>query len=55
MGKEGTIIFRKLNVAVTTAPVVTLPTSTDTFILDTDALDFAIRAKLLQIELGMKG
>ncbi|KAL5009058.1 hypothetical protein ScPMuIL_014639 [Solemya velum] len=51
-GEEEQISFNKLKVAITTAPVLTLPTSTDMFILDTDASDFAIGAELSQLQVG---
>ena len=44
--------FEKTKVALTTPPVLTVPTSVDKFILDTDASDVAIGAELLQVQNG---
>lgn len=44
--------FDHLIEALTSTPVLTLPYSSDMFILDTDASDFAIGAELLQLQDG---
>ncbi|KAK3098425.1 hypothetical protein FSP39_019321 [Pinctada imbricata] len=44
--------FVSLRNAVCSAPVLTIPTKNDRFILDTDSSDFAIGAELLQIQNG---
>lgn len=47
-GNEQQKAFDHLIEALTSTPVLTLPNSSDMFILDTDASDFAIGAELLQ-------
>ncbi|KAK3084013.1 hypothetical protein FSP39_006719 [Pinctada imbricata] len=44
--------FEQLKSALTTAPVLTIPTKDGHFILDTDASDIAIGAELIQIQNG---
>ena len=44
--------FEQLKTALTSSPVLTLPTADGKFILDTDASDIAIGAELLQIQNG---
>ena len=44
--------FENLILALTTAPVLTIPNETDPFILDTDASGVAVGAELLQIRNG---
>ena len=46
--------FEKLKSALSSPPVLTTPCETGTFILDTDASDFAIGAELLQIQNGQE-
>ncbi|GFO14330.1 Pol polyprotein [Plakobranchus ocellatus] len=51
-GEEELHSFHSLKEALTTAPVLGIPTATDPFILDTDASDFAVGAELLQVQNG---
>ena len=44
--------FTALKDALTNPPVLALPNQSDAFVLETDASDFAIGAKLLQIQDG---
>ena len=44
--------FEKLKSALCSAPVLTIPTKTDKFILDTGASDFAIGDELLPVQNG---
>ena len=44
--------FESLKSALSSTPVLALPNSTDLFILDTDASDYAIGAELLQVQNG---
>ena len=44
--------FRKLKESLVNPPILTLPNSTDPFILDTDASDFAIGGVLSQVQEG---
>lgn len=53
-GMEQQEAYETLKNALQTIPVLTLPNSTDKFILDTDASDTAIGAKLLQIQDGQE-
>ena len=46
--------FQDLKFALTTPPVLGIPTSTDLFILDTDASGFAVAAELSQIQDGVE-
>ncbi|GFO21462.1 Pol polyprotein [Plakobranchus ocellatus] len=46
--------FMSQKEALTTVPVLGIPTTTDPFILVTDASDFAIGAELLQIQRGVE-
>ena len=46
--------YETLKRALQTTPVLTLPNSTDQFILDTDASDSAIGAELLQVQDGIE-
>jgi len=51
-GPEQQDAFDSLTLTLTTTPVLALPNSTDPFILDTDASDFAIGAELIQVQDG---
>ncbi|XP_041466120.1 uncharacterized protein LOC121416727 [Lytechinus variegatus] len=44
--------FESIKHMLSTAPVLTLPNSTDGFVLDTDASDIALGAELIQIQNG---
>lgn len=46
--------FNEVKLALASAPVLTLPTKEDYFILDTDASEFAIGAELSQIQNGVE-
>ena len=46
--------FQALKTALTSTPVLGIPTSTDPFILDTDASNFAIGAELIQVQNGQE-
>lgn len=52
LGNEQQEAFDHLIEALTSTPVLTLPNSSDMFILDTDASDLAIGAELLQLQDG---
>ncbi|XP_065923785.1 uncharacterized protein [Magallana gigas] len=53
-GDEQQSVFDKVKLALTSAPVLTLPTKEGHFILDTDASEFALGAELLQIQDGQE-
>ena len=53
-GMEQQEAYETLKNALQTTPVLTLPNSTDNFILDTDASDTAIGAELLLIQDGQE-
>lgn len=53
-GHEQQKAYDTLKSALQTTPVLTLPNSTDKFILDTDASDNAIGAELLQVQDGQE-
>ena len=53
-GEEQQQAFENLKEALIKAPVLTVPTADDKFILDTDASDVAIGAELLQIQNGQE-
>ena len=46
--------FQDLKLALTTPSVLGIPTSTDLFILDTDASGFAVAAELSQVQDGVE-
>jgi len=46
--------FETLKTLLTTAPVLAMPNDVDTFILDTDALQYAIGAVLSQLQEGIE-
>ena len=48
--EKHTRAFEELKKAVTSAPVLAFPNSEDHFILDTDALDFAVGVELSQVQ-----
>ena len=51
---EEQMAFDELKEALTNPPVLTLPNSYDSFILDTDASDFCIGAELIQVQDGQE-
>ena len=51
-GQDAQKAFATLKEALTTTPVLGIPTATDPFILDTDASHTAVAAELLQIQGG---
>ena len=51
---EQQMAFDELKEALTNPPVLTLPNSYDSFILDTDASDFCIGAELIQVQDGQE-
>ena len=51
-GEKQQEAFDKLREALTSAPLLTLPNTSDPFILDTDASDYAIGAVLSQVQNG---
>ncbi|VDI38341.1 Hypothetical predicted protein [Mytilus galloprovincialis] len=51
-GKKQQEAFDKLREALTSAPLLALPNTSDPFILDTDASDYAIGAVLSQVQNG---
>ena len=51
-GGDQEIAFQQIKAQLTSAPMLALPNSTDAFILDTDASDYAIGAELLQLQEG---
>lgn len=53
-GDEQQSAFDKVKLALTSAPVLTLPTKEGHFILDTDASEYALGAELLQIQDGQE-
>lgn len=53
-GEEQQPAFDEVKLALASAPVLTLPTKEDYFILDTDASEFAIGAELSQIQTGVE-
>jgi hypothetical protein len=53
-GDEQQLAFNKVKLALTSAPVLTLPTKNGHFILDTDASDVALGAELLEIQDGQE-
>ncbi len=53
-GEEQQVAFESIKSALTTAPMLALPNSTDPFILDTDASNWAIGAELLQVQDGVE-
>ena len=44
--------FKSIKAALVSAPVIGIPTSTDPFVLDTDASNLAVAAELLQLQNG---
>ena len=52
MGEEQERAFDELRKAMVRAPVLTLPSATDPFILDTDASDKSVMSVLIQIQEG---
>ena len=53
-GEEQQLAFEEIKQALTSAPVLTLPNAQDTFILDTDASDYAVGAALSQVQKGQE-
>lgn len=50
MGRKTPLCFAAIKLTLTTASVLALPNGQDTFMLDTNASDWAIGAELLQIQ-----